>query len=180
MASLRSRDNARTAMQWNKDMYAGFSEVEPLMPLNRNYKKINVEDQIIDPNSLFNHYKKLIELRRFSQYSDVITYGSYEQLDLENPYIYIYKRKLNDQMLLIINSFSRKTIIYDLSAFDLNFVLISNYKNQKNETPQYYTKTVRIYCIRSKGEIMRRSGILCHISSLPSPYGIGSFGKKSL
>ena len=131
VASLRSRDNARTAMQWSKDMYAGFSEVEPLMPLNRNYKKINVEDQIIDQNSLFNHYKKLIELRRFSQYSDVITYGSYEQLDLENPYIYIYKRKLNDQMLLIINSFSRKTIIYDLSAFDLNSVLISNYKNQK-------------------------------------------------
>lgn len=131
VASMRSRDNARTAMQWSRDHFAGFSEIEPLIPFNRNYKKINVEDQIIDEHSLFNHYKKLIKLRRFSAYKDVITYGSYEQLDLDHDKIYIYKRKLNDQVLLVINSFSRKNITYDLSAFVISSSLISNYKNLK-------------------------------------------------
>ena len=136
VASLRSRDNARTAMQWHKGIYGGFSDVEPQVLVNRNYRKINVEDQILNQNSLWHHYKKLIHLRRFSKYHDVITYGSYEQIDIENDKVYGFIRKLNDQSLLVLNSFSRKKVVYDLSAYKICELLISNYKDQKIKKDQ--------------------------------------------
>jgi oligo-1,6-glucosidase len=131
IASLRSRDNARTAMQWSKKLYAGFSLEQPKILVNRNYKKINVTNQLNENDSLLNHYKKLIELRRFSKYSDIIIYGSYEQIDIENENLYVYKRILDNQKLLIINSFSRKKVLYDLKDIEIIDVVISNYKNQK-------------------------------------------------
>jgi len=131
VASLRSRDNARTAMQWKNMEFAGFSKVSPLLPVNRNYKKVNVFDQMKDQNSLWHHYQKLINLRRFSKYHDIITYGTYEQIDLEHELLYIYKRKLNNQTLLVINSFSRNKVNYDFNSYEILSVLISNYKDQK-------------------------------------------------
>lgn len=131
VAALRSRDNARTAMQWNQDIFAGFSDVPPQILLNRNFKRINVEKQMKDKDSLWYHYKELIRLRRFSAYKDVITYGTYEQLDLDHDKVYVYKRAYKDQTLLVINSFSRKNVVYDFKAYEIKNVLISNYKNQK-------------------------------------------------
>lgn len=131
VASLRSRDNARTAMQWSKDEFAGFSDEMPKVLVNRNYKRINVESQLNDTKSLLNHYKNLIHLRRFSKYKDVITYGSYEQIDIDHKYIYVYKRRQKDQVLLVINSFSRKKQTYDLNAYELLNMVISNYEKQK-------------------------------------------------
>jgi oligo-1,6-glucosidase len=131
VASLKSRDNARTAMQWTNDLYAGFSFEEPQILVNRNYKKINVKKQLEDNNSLLNHYKSLINLRRFSPYKDVIVYGTYEQIDIENENLYAYKRVLNDQTLLVINSFSRKKLSYDIKKIEILNTLISNYNNQK-------------------------------------------------
>ena len=130
VASLRSRDNARTAMQWDQSSYAGFSDVEPKVLCNENYKKINVESQILDQNSLWHHYQKLIDLRRNSQFHDVITYGTYKQIDMDLDNIYVYERILETQKLLVINSFSRKKIYYDLSKYQVQDVLISNYNKQ--------------------------------------------------
>ncbi|AUD65523.1 glucohydrolase [Tenericutes bacterium MZ-XQ] len=131
IASLRSRDNARTIMQWENKEFAGFSQVKPLALLNENYKKVNVADQLLNRDSLWHHYKKLIDLRRHSQYHDVITFGTYVQIDLEHNDLYIYERKLNNQRLLVINSFSRKKVMYDLSHYEIIDVVISNYSNQK-------------------------------------------------
>ncbi|AUD63330.1 glucohydrolase [Tenericutes bacterium MO-XQ] len=131
VASLRSRDNARTAMQWDDSSYAGFSDVKPEVLYHENYKKINVENQLLNQNSLWHHYQKLIDLRRHSNYHDVITYGTYHQLDIDRDDIYVYERLLNNQKLLIINSFTRKKVFYDLTGYSIEDVLISNYKNQK-------------------------------------------------
>ncbi|MCD4826793.1 MAG: alpha-glucosidase [Acholeplasmataceae bacterium] len=131
VASLRSRDNARTAMQWNKEEFAGFSDENPKVLVNRNYKKINVETQLNDQKSLLNHYKKIIHLRRFSEFKDLIVYGSYEQIDIENEYIYVYKRIYEHQTLLVINSFSRKKQVYQLNHYDIKNIVISNYDKQK-------------------------------------------------
>jgi oligo-1,6-glucosidase len=131
VASLRSRDNARTAMQWDASNYAGFSDVKPEVLYHENYKKINVENQLLNQNSLWHHYQKLIDLRRHSNYHDVITYGTYHQLDIDRDDIYVYERLLNNQKLLIINSFTRKKVFYDLTGYSIEDVLISNYKNQK-------------------------------------------------
>jgi oligo-1,6-glucosidase len=135
-ASLSSRDNPRTPMQWNNDYNAGFSEVKPYMPINPNYKSINVKRNLSNPNSLFHHYQKLIFLRQKSNYHEIITRGTYQMLDPDDSKLYTYLRELNGQMLLIINSFSLKKVIYDISKYDILKIVLSNYpkqniKNQK-------------------------------------------------
>jgi oligo-1,6-glucosidase len=129
-AAIRSRDNPRTPMQWSKELYAGFSKVKPWMYVNPNYKKINVDRNLNDKNSLWYHYQKLIKLRKNSAYSHTILYGTYQPLDLEDENHYTYLRKDENHTLLVINSFSSKKTSYDLSMFNVVEVLISNYQKQ--------------------------------------------------
>lgn len=129
-AAIRSRDNPRTPMQWSASYYAGFSVVNPWMPINYNYKKINVEKNIKHKNSLWYHYQKLIELRRFSEYHDVITYGNYEMIDDNDEYLFNYLRYNHNQKLLVLNSFASQRIEYDLSSFKIMKKVIGNYKKQ--------------------------------------------------
>ena len=60
----RSRDNARTPMQWNASRNAGFTVGEPWIKVNPNYRQINAESQVDDPDSVFSYYRRLIRLRR--------------------------------------------------------------------------------------------------------------------
>ena len=64
MVQRASRDNSRTPMQWNQNKNAGFSEGEPWLEVNPNYKDINVSDSIKDEDSILNYYKKYIALRK--------------------------------------------------------------------------------------------------------------------
>lgn len=127
-ASLRSRDNARTPMQWTKSVHAGFTKGIPWMKVNPNYKKINVEKNLKDDQSLFHHYKKLIELRRFSPYSECIIYGDFTLIETSVDHLFVYERKLNNQRLLVINSFSKHKQSFDLKAEEMKHILLSNYR----------------------------------------------------
>jgi oligo-1,6-glucosidase len=80
----KSRDNARTPMQWSNSANAGFTSGKPWIKVNPNYTEINVEDEIKDKNSVLNYYKKLIRLRR--QY-EVIVYGDFEVVKDEGPFV---------------------------------------------------------------------------------------------
>ncbi|MDX9691771.1 MAG: alpha-glucosidase [Acholeplasmataceae bacterium] len=130
-ASVTSRDNPRTPMQWTNEPFAGFSKKYPWMPVNPNYKKINVEKNLNDPNSLWHHYQKLIDLRLNSNYRDVIIYGTYELIDEDHDELYNYLRKTSDKTLLVINSFSKKKVTYDVSRFKIIETVLSNYKDIK-------------------------------------------------
>ena len=74
---LRSRDNARTPMQWDTSAGAGFTTGEPWIKVNPNYQQINAADQLKDPDSVFHYYQKLIRLRKEM---DIIVYGEFEAL----------------------------------------------------------------------------------------------------
>ena len=139
-AALRSRDNARTAMQWNDRPYAGFSTVEPICLVNPNYRKINVENHVKNSQSLWHHYKKLIELRRTSKYHDIITWGTYEMIDTTDDDLYVYRRIYGDQMVLVINSFKDKKTIYDVSNYDIIDQLITNYPHVKLKDHKLYLR----------------------------------------
>ncbi|MCD7807770.1 MAG: alpha,alpha-phosphotrehalase, partial [Erysipelotrichaceae bacterium] len=91
----KSRDNARSPMQWNKD--GGFSDSTPWMEMNPNHTTINVEDNLNNPNSIFYYYQKLIKLRK--QYK-VISEGNYVPFIENHPYIYAYKRQYNNEELI--------------------------------------------------------------------------------
>jgi oligo-1,6-glucosidase len=135
-AALSSRDNPRTPMQWSNESYAGFSKEQPWMRVNPNYKKINVVNNLKNQDALWYHYQRLIDLRKNSTYKDLIIYGEYVLLDPDDKNLYTYKRFNHQQTLLIINSFSRKKIKYDLSKYDILNKIVSNYQKHtiKNQT----------------------------------------------
>ena len=101
---LSSRDSARTPMQWNSSENAGFSTAKPWFYVNPNYKKVNVEKEESDENSILNFYRKCLALRKSSK---TLIYGDYKEYFPKDPNIYMYERSLDGESFLIICSFSR-------------------------------------------------------------------------
>lgn len=99
----KSRDNARTPMQWDGTEHAGFTEGTPWIPVNPNYIEINAKAEAEDSDSVFHYYKKLIALRK--QYS-IIVYGKYELLLPEDEKLYVYTRTLDEEKILVVCNFS--------------------------------------------------------------------------
>ena len=125
MMRQRSRDNARTPMQWDDGPNAGFSSGTPWLPVNPNHTVINAAEQVKRPDSVFCFYQKLIRLRREL---DVIVHGHFELLEPEDPELFIYTRTLGDEGLLVMCNFSENTrdwaVPADYAGAD---VLIANY-----------------------------------------------------
>lgn len=133
---LRSRDNARTPMQWDDSAQGGFTSGEPWIRINPNYKEINAVQQLGDPDSVFHYYQKLIRLRKEK---DIIVYGDFEALYRDDDKIFAYTRKLDQKKLLTVCNFSDQNAEMDIpeefagaqclitnlgrTVFDRNFVL---------------------------------------------------------
>ncbi len=103
----RSRDNARTPMQWTAQKNAGFSAGTPWINVNPNYQSINVESQITEQNSIFNYYKQLIALRKAHP---IIVYGDFTEFFEDSEQIYAYLRTLNSQKLFVMLNFSAQPV----------------------------------------------------------------------
>ncbi|MMZ50946.1 Trehalose-6-phosphate hydrolase [compost metagenome] len=99
----RSRDNSRTPMQWDNTRNAGFTTGTPWIKVDERYPQINVQSQLEDPNSIYNHYRQLIHLRKTVQ---VLTDGSYQRLDEAHPQVYAYQRSNEEETLIVISNFS--------------------------------------------------------------------------
>ena len=105
----RSRDNSRTPMQWGNSKNAGFSKDEnskSWIKLTGSQVTTNVADQINDKDSIFSHYKKMINLRQNGKYSDCLTFGDFISVPLENEKFIAYVRKYKNQKVLCISNFS--------------------------------------------------------------------------
>jgi len=125
-----SRDNARTPMQWNDSENAGFTKpgVEPWIKINHRYKEINVENQVSDPNSIFNYYRKLIKIRKENE---IVVYGRYDLILEDDKEIYAYTRTLDNKTLLVICNFTKNEPMFRLpSNIKYSFFkkVISNYE----------------------------------------------------
>ncbi|SCM92173.1 Trehalose-6-phosphate hydrolase [Bacillus mycoides] len=127
----KSRDNSRTPMQWNEEENSGFTTSTPWISVAENFKEINVEKALEDRESVFYHYKKLIELRK--KY-DVITEGKYDVLDGNHPKIWAYTRTVKNEVLLVVSNFYGEEVTYsvpeDVQLDEMKQeVLLSNYKD---------------------------------------------------
>ena len=120
----KSRDNARTPMQWDASENAGFTTGTPWIAVNPNYKKINVADQLKREDSVFHYYQKLIRLRKENE---IIVYGNYELLLPEDENIFAYTRSLDGKKLLTVCNFSKSEQKFDFSGYENAEILISNY-----------------------------------------------------
>lgn len=124
----RSRDNARTPMQWDSGEYAGFSKQEPWIALAGNYKSVNVKNQEKDEDSILNYYKKLIALRK--KYP-VIQKGTVEFLYQEQEKIFAFRRIWENQELFVMNNLSGQVIRMKEMIACKGKYLIGNYPVKK-------------------------------------------------
>jgi glycosidase len=140
----RSRDNARTPMQWTDDDEAGFTEGTPWIPVNPNYTRINVEAERGDRDSVLEYYRKVIELRHDH---DVLVYGTYTLHLPEHECLWVYERELTPEddpemesdegeRVLVLLNFSDTPTTFDppasLRGLDVD-VLVGNYDADVDE-----------------------------------------------
>jgi oligo-1,6-glucosidase len=117
----RSRDNARTPMQWDDGEHAGFTTGTPWLPVNPNHVEINAKAALADPDSVFHHYRRLIELRHTEP---VVAHGSYTMLLEEDERVYAFTRRHEDVELLVLGNFSGDKVAIDLPGWADAEVLI--------------------------------------------------------
>lgn len=133
MANLKfsSRDNGRTPMQWDTTLNAGFSSGTPWLPVNENYKTVNVAVEKEDPSSVLNHFKAMVSLRKESP---ALVYGAYTLLLPEHEKIYAYTREWEGQKMLVILNFSNDIVTLPVPVEEeLEDLLLNN-------LPQVYYK----------------------------------------
>ena len=151
MIYAKSRDNARTPIQWDDSANAGFTTDTPWIKVNPNYKKINVQQALADPSSVFHYYQQLIRLRKEHP---IIVYGTYNLILDAHEQIYAFTRTLHDERLLVILNFTKDTPVFALPTqigFGATQLLISNYAVDPAEDIRLLTLRpyeARVYWLR--------------------------------
>ena len=110
-----SRDNARTPVQWDSSKNAGFTTGTPWLPLNPNYKKINVAQQEKDPESVLSYYKKLTVLRKNPEYKETMVYGDFVPFMADEDRLMAFYRK-GEKTLLILGNYRKEERELELPA----------------------------------------------------------------
>ncbi|MEZ5056702.1 MAG: alpha-glucosidase [Saprospiraceae bacterium] len=121
-----SRDNARTPFQWNGEKNAGFTEGKPWLSINDNYPQVNVADQEKDPHSVLNYFRKMTRLRKEN---DCLVYGDFEDLAPNDPAIYAYTRKNEEETWLIVMNFSDLDANFGSEELENKTLKIGNYSD---------------------------------------------------
>lgn len=127
----RSRDNARTPMQWNDEENAGFTTGTPWIKVNENYKDINVKKSLDDNNSIFYYYQKILKYRKENQ---GIIYGTFKQYLPDDKNVFMYERKFEgDTWLIVANFFDNNININIPEGININHseYVMSNYECRK-------------------------------------------------
>lgn len=126
----KGRDNGRTPIQWDDSENAGFTTGKPWIAVNKNYKEINAKKALEDNNSIFYHYKKLINIRK---HSDTIIYGDYKLLCAEDKDVFAYTRELNGDKILVVCNFHEKEVEFNINeSFNSVEILLSNYSDSNS------------------------------------------------
>ena len=120
-----SRDNSRTPMQWNDSDNAGFTTGKPWLRCNDNYKEINVENQVNDPESVLSYYKELIKVRKNEALKDALVYGEFVPVFEENETVLAFYRKGEENTVMVLLNFGAEEEQMELER-EVKEVLLSN------------------------------------------------------
>lgn len=106
----KSRDNARTPMQWDDSAHGGFTTAkEPWMRVNDNYKTVNAASQVDDENSVYHCYRQVLKARK--AHKDIFVYGDWALVDEANTAVFAYKRTGEDgKAALVACNFTDKAV----------------------------------------------------------------------
>ncbi|MBO5010632.1 MAG: alpha-glucosidase [Clostridia bacterium] len=140
-----SRDSARTPVQWSAEKNAGFTTGTPWLPVNENYKEINVEKEEKDPDSLLNFYRKAIALRKSLP---AVRYGEYREHFHRSKKLYVYTRETESQKLLVICSFTEKPAKIKIPSgynIEKGELILANYKERDEKILKPYETRVYLF-----------------------------------
>lgn len=145
---FKSRDNARTPMQWSNEPAAGFTTGRPWLKVNPNYKELNAQAEQTDPDSVLDFYKRLIELRHTLP---VVTTGRFELLDQneEDPDVFAYQRIDGTTRLILLANFTDQVLTRAYKLPDNKTLLINNYQDDQGTQLRPYE--VKVYLSADKG-----------------------------
>lgn len=137
----KSRDNARTPMQWTGQPGAGFSDGVPWISVNPNHAWLNAADQRTDPRSVLSFYRTLIALRHSEP---VIVRGSFATLVLENEDVYAFARQLGDRRIEVYANLSDTVAPLSAGVMADTGVLLGNYAADRREPDRLAPWEVRV------------------------------------
>lgn len=138
----RARDHARTPMQWNDDKYCGFSTVLPWSKVNPNKDTINVDSQEKDNDSLLNFYRKVVAYRL---HNDLVIKGEFNQFYKNSKKLFVYERKINDRLLMVICNFTDKNVEFVAPKEYLSYKCSLKLNNYDDASNSYKDMTLRPY-----------------------------------
>ncbi|TVY58618.1 Alpha-glucosidase [Lachnellula cervina] len=125
---LKSRDNARTPMQWDTSKYAGFSTAEPWQRENESYHDINAESQVGVKGSVFQYWASILALRK--AHKDIFIYGNFKLLDVDHEDVFAYTRTFEGKTVVVVTNFRKTPVKWSLPeniTLQQAEVLVSNY-----------------------------------------------------
>ncbi len=131
MVNRKTRDNARTPMQWNFDRNSGFSDVKPWFDVNSNYKSINVKKDLQSSDSIYRFYQKLLQLRKEDS---IMIDGEFRPLYTNDSEIYAFIRELSGNKKLIVCSLYAYNTKFEVpkNVGNISKVILSNYEKDIN------------------------------------------------
>lgn len=128
---LIARDNARTPFQWNSSQNAGFTTGIPWIEVNPDYKKVNVAEEEVSPDSVLNYFKDAMKCRKENK---ELIYGDYFLIDEENICIYAYLRQWHGEKILVtLNFSSHDACMEKIDGIELANIILHNYKNRDQQ-----------------------------------------------
>lgn len=128
---LIARDNARTPFQWNSSQNAGFTTGIPWIEVNPDYKKVNVAEEEVSPDSVLNYFKDAMKCRKENK---ELIYGDYFLIDEDNICIYAYLRQWHGAKILVtLNFSSHDACMEKIDGIELANIILHNYKNRDQQ-----------------------------------------------
>ena len=126
-AKKESRDNNRVPVNWSSDLNAGWNKgATPWISIDKNYKLINAENEINDPNSVLSFYKKVISLRKSKEYANTFVYGEFKEHLVDKKNVFIYSREsINNKVVVVTNMRGNNETV--ILPFEIKKTLLSNY-----------------------------------------------------
>ncbi|MGL4383564.1 MAG: alpha-amylase family glycosyl hydrolase, partial [Bacilli bacterium] len=143
--NLKSRDNARSPLQWNNQIYNGFSKVKPWISLGQSASTINLENDLNNDLSIFKYYQQLISLRKANL---TLCYGLLKPIDTSANIMAYYRHYQDNASLLVIHNLSSNIIINEVDLpFKSYSIIISNYQNEIYPAHLNPYETILIKCL---------------------------------
>ena len=148
MTSLnaKGRDNARRPIPWTAEQNGGFTTGTPWLALNSNYKEINVEAELKNPDSVFHTYQKLIQLRKDHP---IVVWGDYKLLNTSSNVFSYYRTLGEERWLTVVNLSDFEEEISVDARF--NKVVVTNTEDEITDLRAYKLSPWQAFVVELSG-----------------------------